>query len=163
MAAEKQLVVYKPLQLSLDDKFFKRVREELRRKQPIEVKTPYESVERVPKIIRNFFALWKSRFGAVVDPKSGKFIPNTTTSFSHKHATLMIYGSAATGAVIGGATAGPFGVAVGACTGFAAGMSASAFVHGGYDISLEIDVLGKLTVRISPMGGNAETVSSDSC
>lgn len=151
MDPEKQIVVYKPLQLSLEDKFFNTVREELRRRQPIEVKTPYDSVEPVPKIIRNFFALWKSRCRALVDPKSGKFIPNTTTSFSHKHSTLMIYGSAATGAAIGLAAAGPFGVAVGACTGFAAGMSASAFVHGGYEISLVIDALGIPTVRIRPV------------
>jgi len=153
MDSEKQIVVYKPVQLSLDDEFFKTVREELRRMQPIEVKTPYESVERVPKIVRQFFALWRGRFAAVVDRKSGKFIPNTTTSFSYKHAMLMIYGTAATGAVIGGAVAGPFGVAAGACTGFAAGMSASAFAHGGYEICLVVDALGTLTVRITPAAG----------
>jgi hypothetical protein len=161
--------VYKSLQLSLDDKFFKTVREELRRWQAIEVKTPYENVERVPEIIRNFFALRKSRLGAVVDPKSGKFIPNTTTSFSHKHAGLKNYGSAATGGVVGmfrpiierlpviGRRVRPskwdpfFAPYRDVYTGFTGGMSASAFVHGGYEISLVVVALGTLTVRIRPV------------
>ena len=64
MGEEKQIVVYKTLQLSLDDKFRETVREELRRKQPIEVRTAYESVEQVPKTIRNFFALSEQPFSS---------------------------------------------------------------------------------------------------
>ena len=148
MDSDKQIVVYKPLQVSLDDKFFNTVREELRRKQPIEVKTSYQSADRLPKTIRN---LWKRRLCALVDPNSGKFIPNTMTSFLHRQSPLIIYGTAATGAVIGFVAAGPIGVAVGSCTGFAAGMATSALVHGAYEISLVVDVQGTLTVRIRPV------------
>lgn len=120
--------------------------------EPAAVETEFTSMSDTPKRVRDVFRLDEVADPSWVDGFTGKFIPGAKVPRPTTPDLRMVaaLGTAAVGAGAGVILGGPAGAAAGAIVGAGVGAIAAVLNQDKVRAHIEIDVNGKLIVKVEP-------------
>jgi hypothetical protein len=140
------------------EKFYRELKVALEQDEPVEVITDYQRYSDLPERLKTIFELEKYKSGTWVNVATGAFIPSSAAVTGINYNALYyiagafgaVVGAAGVGAIIGG----PIGAAVGGgigALGALVGVIAVATSSEKHNVVIEIDINGKIRIRISPI------------
>lgn len=134
------------------EKFYSELKVALEQDEPVEVITDYQRYSDLPERLKTIFELEKYKSGTWVNVATGAFIPSSAAVAGISYNALYhIAGVAVGGAGVGAIIGGPIGAAVGGGIGALVGVIAVAISSRQHNVDIEIDAIGKIRLRISPI------------
>jgi hypothetical protein len=130
--------------------FYLELKTALEQGEQVDVITNYEQYSDLPEQLKTIFELHKNKSESWVNVNTGAFVASSVVATSINYSALYILSAAVAGAIVG-AFVGPIGAAVGSGIGACIGVVAVVAVNGKHHVDIEIDVSGKLRLRIIPI------------
>lgn len=131
--------------------FYRELKTALEQGEQVEVITDYERYSDLPEKLKTIFELHKNKSDAWVNVATGAFIPYSAAATQINYSALYILASAGAGAVFGAIVGGAVGAALGSGIGAIVGTVAVATLGGRHHVDTEIDMNGKLRLKIRPV------------
>jgi hypothetical protein len=133
-----------------NEDFYSELKAALESSENIEVLTDFERFSDVPPKLKAIFKLHEHRTDRWVHAVTGVFVPAAGVAAALNPNSLYVTGGAAVGGTAGFLIGGPLGAAVGATLGAAVGAVAAAVRQDRFKVEIEIDIKGKLKIKIVP-------------
>lgn len=134
--------------------FYTTLKAALEQDEQVEIITDYQRYSDLPERLKTLFELDKYKSETWVIVTTGEFRPHSAAVSAINYNALYYFagavGAAGVGAIIG-LPFGPIGVAVGGGIGALVGVITAATSSGKHNVDIEIDVNGKIRLRISPI------------